>query len=99
EWRWFYECECGASVREPDAAVELCANALDIRDRERDDVLPRAHGEEPEAWLGALGHDDDIVCGGRPHGVVGGGSGESNPSALGRRSGGREHGRQGSPFR
>ena len=47
----------GASLREPDAALQLHPDALDLCHSDRADLLPRAHGQKPEAWLGRVGCD------------------------------------------
>ena len=52
------ERQCGASVRESDAALEFHPDALDFLHRQRTDLLPRPDGEEPEARLDGLGGDD-----------------------------------------
>ena len=49
----------------PDAALELHPDALDLRDPQRADLLPGPHGEEPEARLGGLGGDVRAVPGRR----------------------------------
>ena len=53
----YVERQRGASVRESDAALEFLPDAVDFRDRQRADLLPRPHGEEPEARLDGLGGD------------------------------------------
>jgi K+-transporting ATPase ATPase A chain len=55
ERRRLHECQRRASLRKSDAAVELHPDALDLRDRQRIDLLPRPHGEEPGARLGRVG--------------------------------------------
>ena len=61
-----------ASVREPHAALQLPPDALHLRHRQRADLLPGPHGEEPEARLvGVGGHDGAVsrrrvACAGGP---------------------------------
>ena len=43
------------SLREPDPALEFPPDALDLRDPERPDLLPRPDGEEPAPRLGGVG--------------------------------------------
>ena len=61
QWRRLHERQRRASVREPDAALELPPDALDLRHRQRADLLPRPHDEEPGARLGGLGRDDGAL--------------------------------------
>ncbi len=50
-----------ASLRKSDAALQFPPDALDLRHRQRADLLPRPHDEKPEARLGRVGRDDGSV--------------------------------------
>ena len=52
QWRRLLQRQCGASVRKPDRAVELCANHLDLRARRGADQCVRPHGRQYAARLG-----------------------------------------------
>ena len=82
QWRRLHERQRGASVREPDAALELPPDAFDLRDRQRADLLPRPNGEEPEARLGGVGGDDGAVSRRSAALLVGGSGRQSDPSAI-----------------
>jgi hypothetical protein len=47
----------------PTPALQLPPDALHLRHRQRADLLPRAHGEEPGPRLVGLGGDDGLVPG------------------------------------
>ena len=50
--RRLFQRQCVASVREPDRAVELRADDLDLRDRRRAHQRVRPHGRQPAPGLG-----------------------------------------------
>ena len=52
QWRRLLQRQCRASVREPDRAVELRADDLDLRDRRRAHQRVRPHGRQPAPGLG-----------------------------------------------
>jgi potassium-transporting ATPase potassium-binding subunit len=84
----------GASLRESHAALQLPADALDLRDPERPDLLPRAHGEEPEARLGRVGRDVRDVPRGRAGLLEGGEPRQPDPQALGVAADGNMEGKE-----
>ena len=53
--RRLHQRERRPSVRESDAALQLHPDALDLRHRQRPDLLPRTHDEEPGATAGRSG--------------------------------------------
>ena len=67
----------------PDAALELHPDALDLLHRQRPDLLPGPHDEEPGARLVRLGGHDGPVPRRSAALLVGGSRGQSDPSALG----------------
>ena len=54
QWRRLLQRQRRASVREPDRAVELPADDLDLRDRRRAHQRVRPHGRQPAPGLGDL---------------------------------------------
>ena len=52
QWRRLLQRQCRASVREPDRAVELRADDLDLRDRRGAHQRVRPHGRQPAPGLG-----------------------------------------------
>ncbi len=48
-------------VRKSNPAEQLHPDALDLRDPQRSDLLPRPDGQEPGARLGGVGDDDDPI--------------------------------------
>ena len=83
----------------PTPALQLHPDAFHLRHRQRADLLPRAHGQEPGARLVGLGGDDGFVPGRRACCAGGRKRRQSDPSATRGRRGRRQHGRQGSPLR
>src|SRR2546425_1243031 len=94
-----------ASVREPDAALELHRDVRDLRDLGRPHLHARRHDRLSPAWLGGVGPDGGPVSRRRGGDVLGGSARRAEPrECWGRSNGdqlaaGRQHGRQGSPVR
>ena len=55
QWRRLLQCQRRPSVREPDRAVELRPDALDLRARRGADQCVRPHGRQPASGLGDPG--------------------------------------------
>jgi potassium-transporting ATPase potassium-binding subunit len=70
----FFNGQCRPSVREPDCAVELRADDLDLRDRRRAHQRVRPHGRQPAPGLGHSGGDGRVVHRRRRGGLLGGGA-------------------------
>ena len=61
QWRRLLQRQCGASVREPDRAVELRADDLDLRARRGAHQRVRPHGRQPAPGLGDPRRDGRAV--------------------------------------
>ncbi len=61
QWRRLLQRQCGASVREPDRAVELRADDLDLRARRRAHQRVRPHGRQRAPGLGDPRRDGRAV--------------------------------------
>ena len=61
QWRRLLQRQCRASVREPDRAVELRADDLDLRARRGAHQCVRPHGRQPAPGLGASRRDGRAV--------------------------------------
>ena len=61
QWRRLLQRQRRASVREPDGAVELRADHLDLRDRRGAHQCVRPHGRQPAPGLGDPGRDGRAV--------------------------------------
>ena len=85
------------SVREPDGAVELRADHLDLRDRRRADQRVRPHGRQPAPGLGHPRRHGRAVHRRRHRLLLGGSARQRCADRDGPHR--RQHGRQGSPFR
>ena len=61
QWRRLLQRQCGASVREPDRAVEFRADHLDLRARRFAHQRVRPHGRQPAPGLGHPRGDGRVV--------------------------------------
>ena len=61
QWRRLLQCQCRASLREPDRAVELRADDLDLRARRGAHQRVRPHGRQPAPGLGDPRRDGRAV--------------------------------------
>ena len=97
QWRRLLQRQCRASVREPDGAVELRADHLDLRARRRADQRVRPHGRQPAPGLGHPRRDGRAVHRRRRRHLLGRGQRHHRDACAGAER--RQHGRQGSPLR
>ena len=81
QWWRIHQRECRTTVRKSDPALEFLPDAVDLFDRQRTYLLPRPHGQKPEARLDGLGGDDDAFCRRRASRLVGGVKRQSDSSA------------------
>ena len=97
QWRRLLQRQCRASVREPDRAVELRADHLDLRARRGADQRVRPHGRQPAPGLGDARRHGRAVPRRRRRHLLGGS--QRHAHAQRARPHRRQHGRQGSPLR
>ena len=97
QWRRLLQRQCRASVREPDRAVELRADDLDLRARRGADQRVRPHGRQPAPGLGDPRRDGRAVHRGRRRHLLGRSQRHHRDACAG--ADWRQHGRQGSPLR
>ena len=93
----FFNANAAHPFENPDRAVELYPDGLDLRDRRRAHQRVRPHGRQPAAGLGHLWRDGSPVRRGR-HGVLLG-RGARQRRLHGARPHRRQHGRQGVALR
>ena len=97
QWRRLLQCQCRASLRKPDRAVEFRADDLDLRARRGAHQRVRPHGRQPAPGLGDPRRDGRAVHLGRRHHLLG--RSQRYLGAERARADRRQHGRQGSPLR